>query len=275
MIGRRLAAAGALGLLAAPSLRAAAQPAESDFDRIRRTRRLRTGAVIGQAPYCDKDPMTGAWHGFIIDLARDLAQQMDATLEIVETNWNNAVLDLQSGKVDIFFGLNPTPQRALVVDFTHPLFTNAFTLIAQPGFTRTSWDELNDPTVRIAVQTGTSYDQIVTEMCPKASVTRLGSANEATMAVQSRRADCQVIVLLLALAITKRNPTIGRLVVPQPLLGATTNAAVRREPDKAWRDFVDTWIDWDRGLGRIRTAVLANLAPMGIAPADIPGQVSF
>jgi len=76
--------------------------AESTFERVRRTRVVRVGAVGGQAPYCTRDLTSGEWRGFIPDFGRDLAKALDANAEFVETNWGNAVLDLQADKVDIF-----------------------------------------------------------------------------------------------------------------------------------------------------------------------------
>jgi polar amino acid transport system substrate-binding protein len=249
--------------------------AESTFERVRRTRVVRVGAVGGQAPYCTRDLTSGEWRGFIPDFGRDLAKALDANAEFVETNWGNAVLDLQADKVDIFFGLNPTPQRALAIDFTHPLFNNLFTLIARPDFRPATWDAMNTPSVRIALEIGTSYDEVLSETCPQATFLRLKSNNDATLAVQAGKADCQVLVALLALSALKRNPGLGTLVVPKPLFTATTNAGLRREPDKTWRDFVDNWIDWNRSLGRMRHMVIANLALVGITEADIPPEVSF
>jgi polar amino acid transport system substrate-binding protein len=274
MFRRKLALAVA-ALTVAPA-RARAEPAtESTFDRIRRTHVVRVGAVGGQAPYCVRDVASGEWRGFIPAYGRDLAKALDAKVEFVETNWGNAVLDLQADKVDIFFGLNPTPQRALAIDFTHPLFNNLFTLIARPDFRPATWDALNDPSVRIALEIGTSYDQAISETCPRATFVRLKSNNDATLAVQAGKADCQVLVALLALSVLKRNPAIGTLVVPKPLFTATTNAGLRREPDKTWRDFVDNWIDWNHGLGRMRRMVIDSLSLVGVTEADIPPEVNF
>jgi polar amino acid transport system substrate-binding protein len=72
-----------------------------------------------------------------------------------------------------------------------------------------------------------------------------------------------------------RNPGIGALVVPKPLFTATTNAGLRREPDKTWRDFVDNWIDWNKGLGRLQRMVVDSLALVGITEVDIPPEVRF
>jgi polar amino acid transport system substrate-binding protein len=161
------------------------------------------------------------------------------------------------------------------VDFTHPLFNILFTLIARPGFRPATWEDLNDPAVRIALEIGTSYDQVISETCPKATTLRLKTNNDASLAVQAGKADCQVLVALLAMSVLKRNTGIGTLVVPKPLFTATTNAALRREPDKTWRDYVDNWIDWNRGLGRLRRMVIDSLGLVGIAEADIPPEAGL
>ncbi len=272
MISRRTLTLAGLAL-ASPAW--ADTPSESTFDRVRRTKVVRVGAVGGQAPYCVRDLASGEWRGFIPAFGRDLAKSLDAEAQFVETSWGSSVLDLQANKVDIFFGLNPTPQRALAVDFTHPLFNNLFTLIARPNFHPATWDELNNPAVRIALEIGTSYDQVVSETCPKATLLRLKTNNDASLAVQAGKADCQVLVALLALSVLKRNAGIGSLVVPKPLFTATTNAALRREQDKTWRDYVDNWIDWNRGLGRLRRMVIDSLALVGITEADIPPEAGL
>ncbi len=243
---------------------------ESTFGRITRTKILRVGAVNGQAPYCNKDIATGEWHGLIIDLAHDLASPFDAKVDFVESSWGNAVLDLQADKVDIFFGLSPTPLRALSVDFSDGLFTNTFSLIARKGFDKRTWAELNDPAVRIAVEAGSVYDQLVTQQCPQATIARMRDARDPTLQVQTGKADCQLITIVLGLGLVAKNPSIGSIIVPTPVIGATTNAAVRREPDKTWRDFVNTWISWSRGMGKIRHSIIANLALLGVKESDIP-----
>jgi len=59
------------------------------------------------------------------------------------------------------------------------------------------------------------------------------------------------------------------------MFGSTSNAAFRRESDKTWRDFVNTWIVYAQGLGLIREAVVSNLAKVDITLADIPKGVTF
>ena len=84
--------------------------AENTFDRIMSTKKLRMGGVASGVPWINKDQATGNWGGHFYDIGSALAADMEVQLEMVETTWGNAVLDLQADKIDIMFGLNPTPQ---------------------------------------------------------------------------------------------------------------------------------------------------------------------
>lgn len=267
--------AAAAAAVVAGSTSAVAEENESTFDRVRRTKKLRIGAVAGAAPYYNKDLTTGQWRGFYIDICKALAVDLEAELEIVETTWGNSVLDLQANKTDVFFGLNPTPKRALVIDFTVPVFNNAFSFITKPGFAPKTWAEINDPSIRIAVDAGSSQDQVATRLAPKAQIIRLKTADDATAALQAGRADCQCIVFVLAVTILKKNPSLGKFLLPTPIFQTTSNAGVRRETDKTWRDFVNAWIDFNRGLGFIRSAIITNMEMVGVTEADFPPGVSI
>jgi len=278
MITRRnfaaIAGAGSLGTImgAAVTPAAAQQAGETTFERIMRTKKLRIGAVAGAAPYYMKDLSTGKWGGFYIDLSQALADELEAELEITETTWGNSVLELQSGKIDIFFGLNPTPKRALVIDFSVPVFNNAFTMIGRKGLDLKTWEEFNNPDIKISVDAGSSQDQVATRLCPKAQISRFKTADEAAAALMAGRVDAQCIVMMLSLTMTKKNPNLGRVIIPTPTFATTSNAGFRREADKTWRDYVNTWLEFNRGLGLIRSVIVKNMELVGISEADMAGM---
>lgn len=266
----------AAATLASPAVaQTAADSNELTFARIRRTKKMRIGAVGGGAPYYMKDLASGQWKGFYIDIAKALADDMEAELEITETTWGNSVLDLQSNKIDIFFGLNPTPKRALVVDFSVPVFNNAFGILCKKDFKPKSWAELNSPDVKIAVDQGSSHDQVVSRLTPKAQISRLKTADDATAALQTGRVDAQCLITMLSLTVLKKNPSLGQFVLPTPIFATTSNAGFRRENDKTFRDYVNTWIDFNKGLGFIRNAIITNMELVGVTEADIPPGVSL
>lgn len=248
----------------------------STWERIASTKTLRIAAVAGGAPNYNKDLATGQWSGIMIDLANNLAAKLGAKLEISETTWGNAVLDLQSNKIDIFFGLNPTPQRLKVIAFSEPLYKNAYSLIAKKGFNPKTWEEMDTPDVTIAVDVGSSYDNLVTAMYKKAKILRFEKAADATLAVQTGRADVQPQVVTLSAGIVKKNPGIGHVVVPEPIKGTSTNAGLRMETDQRWKTYVDGWIADLRKTDAINTIVLGNLDKlMNIKREEIPAGVSF
>lgn len=272
MISRRLLTAGLLASgVAVPS----AWAEDGALQRVRSTKVMRIGVVNNQPPYCYQDLATREWSGFMVDIAKDLAATLDAKVQPLESTWGNAALDVQAGKVDIFFGLAPTPQRALVVDFTKPLYENAFALVARPGFAPKTWREMDTADTKIALELGTVYDQNIARLCPNASITRTRNASDATMLVQGGRADCQMMVVILALTAMAKNPGLGHLVVPEPVFGSPTAAIVTKEADPQWRATVDEWITARRGAGWLRKTLVENLEKVGVRGEDVPPQLLF
>jgi polar amino acid transport system substrate-binding protein len=208
-------------------------------------------------------------------MAQDLAKAMEAEVEIAETTWGNAVLDLQSNKIDIMFGLSPTPSRALVVEFTRPIMNNTFTIIAKPGFEPKTWADLNKPEARIAVDIGSTHDLFARRVIPNATLIALKTPDEATLSVQSGRADCVIQVALLSLVTVKKNPQVGKIIVPAPISQQPTCAGVRAEGDSRFLNFVNNWLEYSRGLGATKSWINSGLELVGIQPQDIPADIQF
>jgi Bacterial extracellular solute-binding proteins, family 3 len=102
-------------------LEAAPAAAESTWDQIKRTGQLRYGA-IDYPPNWYRDKTSGKWTGFLVEMVEDIAKEMGVEAVPVETTWATCVLDLQSNKTDLQFGLQATPKRALVIDFAGPAY---------------------------------------------------------------------------------------------------------------------------------------------------------
>ena len=242
----------------------------SSLERIKASGVLRIGAIPDGAPYYQKSLTGGPWRGFYVDICQQLADDLGIKLSIVETTWGNSVLDLQTNKSDVFFGLNPTPERQKVIDFSGPVFKNSFTFIAKKSVTAKSWEDFNSASMRIGVDAGSSHDSAVTRLAPNAQISRLKTASDATAALQSGRVDAQCLVMVLALALRAKNPSIGELIVPTPVSFTTSNAGFRREDDTSWRDFVDNWITAHRDNGFIKAAIVRNMALVGVTEKSFP-----
>jgi polar amino acid transport system substrate-binding protein len=289
MLSRRLfaataagaaAAAGASAVLAAEARAQTAPPQtapiESTMDRMKSTKVLRIAALPGEAPYFNKDLATGAWSGMCIDMAKDIAGNFDGTVEYVESTYGNSVLDLQANKIDLAFALNPTPKRALVIDFTHPFYLHGFGMVGAKGFKATNWADLDKPDVKIAFDIGSVHEISARRFASHATLIALKTRDECVLAVQSGRADCVIMAVNLGLTAIKKNPALGEFqMLHQPRIQLPTCMGVRKEANKDWRDFLNAWVDYNRGIQQIREWLYGGLAINGVKPEDIPADVEL
>src|SRR5438874_4771583 len=269
-----VALAGA-AIAAAGSVRADTAPG-STLERIKKNVVLRVAVIAGQDPYFHKDLTTNQWSGACIDMANDIAAKLGAKVETLESTWGNQILDLQADKIDLAFAVNPTPERSLVIDFSTPILVHSFTVITKKGFAKPqTWAELNKPEVKIAVDIGSTHETIARRYCPKATILGFKERNEAILAVGTGRADCNISLAVLSVATLKKNPTLGELSVPRPLLTLPTNLGIRAEGDRRYKDFLSAWADYNRSLGQTREWMLKGFEAVGLSADDIPGEVQF
>lgn len=249
---------------------------ESTLDRVRKTGVLRIGVIVGQAPYFIKNLTDDTWSGACLSMAADIAQKLNVKVQTVETTWGNQILDLQSNKIDLAFAVNPTPERALMVDFATPILVHSFTAVTRKGFAKpATWDDLNKPEVRISVDMGSAHELIARRYAPQAKILAFKTRDEAVLAVATGRADCNVVLAILALPMLKKNPALAEIAIPQPILTLPTNIAVRMDSDKRWRDFLSVWADYNRSMAQTREWFLAGLAKLDVQESDIPPEVQF
>jgi polar amino acid transport system substrate-binding protein len=248
---------------------------EPNLARILRTRRLRVGGPVSEEPYLYKNSGSGQWNGILLAMASDLAAALGVELAILETNWAETVTELNSGKLDLAYGPSPTAKRAMFADFSTPLFHDTYGILARNGFAPKSWAELNVPESLVGVDAGSAREEAVRRFAGNAAITGFKTREEALLAVQSGRVDCFVATVLFALAALKKNPQIGELVVPTPQLRAAICPAVPYDDDRRFRGVVDAWGEDNRGTGQIRNWIMAGLAKLGIAPSDLPPDISF
>ena len=247
----------------------------STLERILSTKKLRIAVVANQEPYFRKNLQTSQWTGFCLAMARDIAEQMGVELETLESTWGNSVLDLQANKIDMAFGLNPTPRRALVVDFPPAMFYNVSSLVCRRGFTASAWDELNRPEVKITYDLGTSREVIVKRFAPRAQHIAYRTSPECVLAVATGRADAFACSVFLGLAARKQNRNLGEFIMPTPQVRTVTTAAIQYDRDGRFRQFISAWTEFNRGSGQVREWILAALGEMGIEPGDVPAGLEF
>jgi len=249
---------------------------DNTLERVRSAKVMRIAVLPGELPYFNKDLASGTWSGMCIDMANDIAKLLDVKLEYTESTYGNSILDLQSNKIDVGFALNPTPQRALVVDFCGAVFNHPFGAMLKKGLEAKSWADINKPEVKIAVDAGSANEAVARRFAPNATIKSLRSRDEVMLEMSSGRVDCVVNALVLGLTAIAKNPNLGTYKILQsPSVAIASSMAVRRETDKAWRDFLATWIDYNRGFGQMREWFVKGLALSGVKPEDVPVELNI
>jgi polar amino acid transport system substrate-binding protein len=269
---RRLGAAfGAAAIAVAGTAAAQIPPAEATIDRIRRTGVLRIAALPGEMPFFHKDLATGEWSGVAIDMAKSIATPFNARLEYVESTYANSVLDLQANKVDLAFALNPTPQRALAIGFTHAYYMHPFGFVARRGFAARTWDDLNRPEVRVVSLIGSLTDVLLARYAPKAQVLGAKQGDDAVLLMQAGRADCIMYALIQALSVSARAPMLEEVTLLQaPSVALPSAMGVQMEPDRRWRDYLNSWADYNTGTRQVGAWMRQSLLAMGVKAESIP-----
>ena len=272
-----LAIGSGAALTSALATSASAQAAsDNTLDNIRVAKVLRIAVLPGELPYFNKDLASGTWSGMCIDMANDIAKLLDVKLEFTESTYGNSILDLQSNKIDLGFALNPTPQRALVVDFTHLVFPHPFGAMLRKGLEAKTWADINKPEVKIAVDVGSANETVARRFAPNATITSLKTRDDVMLQMASGRVDCVVNALVLGLTAIAKNPSLGSYKILQsPSVAIPSAMAVRRESDKRWRDFLSVWVDYTRGIGQMREWFVKGMSQSGVKPEDVPVELNI
>jgi polar amino acid transport system substrate-binding protein len=254
---------------------ATAQNADNVLDKVKGSKVLRIAVLPGELPYFNKDLATGTWSGFAMEMANDIAKLLDVKLEYTESTYGNSVLDLQANKIDLGFALNPTPQRALVIDFCGAVFQHPFGAMLKNGLEAKTWADISKPEISIAVDAGSANETVARRFAPKATIKSLKTRDDVMLEMSSGRVDVVVNALILGLTAIAKNPNLGHYKILQsPSVAIPSSMGMRREPDKRWRDFLTTWVEYNRGIGQMREWFLKGLALSAVKPEDVPVELN-
>ena len=157
------------------------------LDEIKADGTLKIGVFSDKKPfgYIDEN---GEYQGYDVYLARRLAEDLGAKLELVSVDAPNRVEYLQSAKVDIILAnFTVTAERAEVVDFALPYMKVALGVVPPDSALITDVEELKGKT--LIVSKGTTAETFFTENYPEVTLLKFDSYTEAYNALLDGRGD--------------------------------------------------------------------------------------
>ncbi len=143
---------------------------------------IRMGAAAGP-PFMIKGD-DGQWTSFSAALAQEFADWADVKLEFVNTTFPLFVAGLQSNKYDFTQPINATDERKAAVDFADGVSAAGSLFFVKEGSSLKTVEDFNNPSVTIAVISGSAEEQLALKLVPRAKLRSLPTASVADLATE-------------------------------------------------------------------------------------------
>lgn len=167
---------------------------KSTLEKILQRGELRVGFESGYVPF-EMTNKKGKFIGFDMDYARRLAKAMGVKFVPVNTAWDGIIPSLMTDKFDIIMGgMTITQERNLKINFVAPYIVIGQTILLNKKLAGTvkSYKDLNDPKYILVSRLGTTGEQTIKRMIPKATYKAFESEAEAGLEVINGKADALV-----------------------------------------------------------------------------------
>ena len=167
---------------------------KSHIQKILQRGELRVGFESGYVPF-EMTDKKGNFIGFDMDFGRRLAKSMGVKFVPVNTAWDGIIPALVTDKFDIIMGgMTITQERNLKISFADPYIVVGQTILLNKkheGKVK-SYEDLNDPKYILTSRMGTTGEQAIKRMIPKATYKGFESEAEAGLEVINGKADALV-----------------------------------------------------------------------------------
>jgi ABC-type amino acid transport substrate-binding protein len=271
MIGLTYIRTAALALaLAAPMLlnasTAAAQQTQSRLFDITKAHKLKVCVYPLYYAISFRDPKTNTLNGLDIDLAKELAKELDSELEFVESGFGTFIADLQAGKCQIgMFALGATLKRAQAVEFSKPYLYASVYGVSRKGSKVKTWADIDKPGTKVGVLLGSYIDTFMKSYLKKATLVQVQPPSTRESELSAGRVDVIMV----------DNPTLLRVknefdwaitLDPGIKLAPTPMSYAVPQGDQIWLNFVNQFVDTIKLDGRLAAIAKKHQLDRSVAP---------
>ena len=212
------------------------------FDQIIKKGEIRVGISV-MAPWVMKDK-DGKYVGFEIDIAKQLASDMDVKPVFKEYEWDKLIPALEKKEIDIIAsGISITPKRGLKVRFSNPYSSSGYNLVSNLKLTKdfSSIKDLNDSKVYIGVVKGTVSEGLAPKIFPRARIDTFKDNQEATDAVVNGTVHAFVASAPTPRFVSLKYPDDVDLPLEKPLL-VTKEAFAINKHNPEMLAYLNSWV---------------------------------
>ena len=230
---------------------AEAQQLQSRLYEVTKNKKLRVCQYPLYYSISFRNPTTGKIEGIDADLAQELAKELGAELEIVESGFATFIADLQANKCEIgMFGVGATLKRAQAVEFSKPyLITNIYAVTRKDGKIKT-WDDIDQKGVKAAASLGSYIEVFMKTYLKNAEVVSIAPPNTREAELVAQRVDVILTDFPTAIKVTDEFDWATYLL-PKEKLAVTPYAYVVPPGDQIWLNYINLFVDTIKLDGRL------------------------
>jgi ABC-type amino acid transport substrate-binding protein len=245
---------------------ATAQQTQSRLFEITKSHKLRVCQFPLYYSISFRNPKTGELEGIDADLSKELAKELDAKLEVVETSFGTFIADLQANKCDIgMFGVGATLKRAQAVEFSKPyLITNIYAVVRKDGRIK-AWEDIDKKGIKVAVSLGSYIEPFMKDYMKNADVISIAPPNTREAELVAGRVDVDMTDFPTAVKVTDEFDW-ATYVTPKEKLAVTPYAYVVAPGDQIWLNYINLFVDTIKMDGRLMKYAKKNKLGPIVAP---------
>lgn len=217
--------------------------AEDTIDSILKKGVLKVGLEAGYMPFEMRDKR-GNIIGLDVDLAKDMAKSMGVKLEIVNVEWDGIIPGLLTKKFDIIMaGMTITQKRNLKVNFSDPYIVIGQTILLNKKLKGKikSYKDLNNKKYKLVSKLGTTGENTIKKMIPKANYKSYQTSQDAAMEVINGRADALVYDLPQISMLYKTQAKGKAIFLDRPFTYEPLAFAIRKS-DPNFLNWINNWL---------------------------------
>jgi ABC-type amino acid transport substrate-binding protein len=239
------------GAFVAAALPAEAQQTQSRLYEVTKSKKLRVCQFPLYYSISFRNPKSGKIEGIDADLAEELAKELGAQLEIVESSFASFIADLQANKCEIgMFGVGATLKRAQAVEFSKPyLLTNIYAVTRKDSKVK-KWEDVDQKGIKAAVSLGSYIEPFMKSYLKNAEVVSVAPPNTREAELVAQRVDVIITDFPTAIKVTDEFDW-ATYILPNEKLAITPYAYVVPQGDQIWLNYVNLFVDTIKLDGRL------------------------
>jgi len=243
---------------------------DSTLEGILQRGELRIGLEVGYMPFEMIDKRSGlrqkeirhggfrrkgrqlSLMGFDIDIGIEMAKALGVKPVFVDTLWPSIIPALKLGRFDIIFGgMSVTEARKKLVDFADPFMTVGQTVLLNAKHQNTvkSYKDLNDAKFVVVSKPGTTGEEAVQRLIPKATYETADTEIEGAMRVLKGTADAFVYDFPFNAVFNAMHPSDQLIFLDEPFTKEPIAWAIRKN-DPDFLKFLNTFLFRMKADGR-------------------------